>query len=177
MSIIGYGRDARLGDVLQETVATSDGLGWNNRTMLFMDALELDTLTVEGDCPIPDISPSSRLSREMILKAYNAFSSGTYSHVVTGLWGCGTFGGNKYVKCIIQWCAAALAGVPELRFVFSTPDQHKFGEELAQLLTGLRVHPVSVYRMVHILVNLKDAAHGVGPDGIFRYISEKIPQQ
>ncbi|OJJ54850.1 hypothetical protein ASPSYDRAFT_49933 [Aspergillus sydowii CBS 593.65] len=177
VSIIGYGRDARLGDVLQETVATSDGLGWNNRTMLFMDALELDTLTVEGDRPIPDISPSSRLSREMILKAYNAFSSGTYSHVVTGLWGCGTFGGNKYVKCIIQWCAAALAGVPELRFVFSTPDQHKFGEELAQLVASLLVNPASVYRMVHILVDLKAAAHGVGPDGIFRYISEKILQQ
>lgn len=141
--------------------------------MLFMDALELDTLPVEVDCPIPDICPSSRLSREVILKAYNAFSSGTYGHISTGLWGCGTFGGNRYVKCLLQWCAAALAGVPELRFVLSTPVQRVFGDELAQLSAELRVKHVSVCQMVDILVGLKDT-RGVGPDEVFMYISERI---
>lgn len=176
VSITGYGRDARLGDVLEESVANSDGMRWKRRTMLFMDALELDTLPVEGGCPIPDIYPSPRLSREMILKAYNAFSSDTYTHVVTGLWGCGAFGGNIYIKCILQWCAAALARVPELRLIFSTLEQHRFGEELTQLSTELRVNRVSVHRMVDILVDLKDAAHAVGPEGIFRYIRERITQ-
>ncbi|BCS28398.1 uncharacterized protein APUU_61446A [Aspergillus puulaauensis] len=176
VSITGYGRDARLGDVLQGSVANSDGMRWNSRTMLFMDALELDTLPVEGGCPIPDICPSPRLSREMVLKAYNAFSSDTYTHIVSGLWGCGAFGGNKYIKCILQWCAAALAGVPELRFIFSTPEQHRFGKELAQLSTELRVDRASVHRMVDILVDLKDAAHAVGPEGVFRYIKERISQ-
>jgi poly(ADP-ribose) glycohydrolase len=174
VSIIGYGRDARLGDLLPQSAANlHDGLWWRMRTMLFMDALELDTLPVEEDCPIPDICPSSRLSRDMILKAYNAFSSGTYGHVSTGLWGCGTFGGNRYVKCILQWCAAALAGVPELRFVFSTAEQHAFAEELAQLSMELQVKCVSVYRMFNILVELKDTP-GVGPDGIFTYIGQRI---
>ncbi|KAL2870402.1 uncharacterized protein BJX67DRAFT_345491 [Aspergillus lucknowensis] len=164
VSIIGYGRDAKLGKDFRSQVSKDHGtILWKNRTMLFMDALELDTLPVEGDSliPDPDIYPSSHLSRDMILKAYNWFSSDTYSHIVTGLWGCGTFGGNRYVKCILQWCAAALAGVPELRFVLSTTEQHRLGESLL------------MKQMCDILITLKDKIHDVGRDGIFTYVANE----
>lgn len=44
--------------------------------------------------------------------------------MVTGLWGCGAFGGNPEVKTIIQWCSASLAGVP-LRFIYE-PERDEF---------------------------------------------------
>jgi poly(ADP-ribose) glycohydrolase len=94
--------------------------------MIFMDALELDVLPVEGDSPIPDIHPPSRLSRELILKAFNGFSrsSDNYSHIVNGLWGCRTFGGNKHIKCTLRWCAAAnMVGVPVLRFILAGTEE------------------------------------------------------
>ena len=110
----GYGREARLGAVLKKGARD-----WKGRTMLFMDALELDSET--GGRSIPDLLPGN-VDRELT-KAYTGFSSGlrlaaagTYAEVVTGLWGCRAFGGNKEIKTVIQWCAMSLAGVP-LTFV------------------------------------------------------------
>jgi hypothetical protein len=40
-----------------------------------------------------------------------------YEMVVTDLWGCRAFDGNKELKSMIQWCAALLAGVPALTFI------------------------------------------------------------
>jgi poly(ADP-ribose) glycohydrolase len=173
LTIHGYGREARLDRIL---TAGAD-LEWKNRTMLFMDALELDILPVEYDSLIPDIYPSWRMERDMLLKAFNAFSSsesGNYSHVVTGLWGCGTFGGNKYVKSMLQWCAAALAGVPVMRMVLAeTEEQKSFGEELKKLDSKLRENKeiVSVKQMFDILLELKGSIRHVGAEnGIFDFI-------
>ncbi|KAL3465007.1 hypothetical protein BJX64DRAFT_253624 [Aspergillus heterothallicus] len=174
VSIIGYGRSAKLAEVLECPEFRAQGhRSWKNRIMLFMDALELDVLPVEGDSLIPDIYPLHRLARDMILKAYSGFGSGEYSHIVTGLWGCGTFGGNRYIKCILQWCAAALAGIPELRFVLSTAEQHHFGEELARFVESSQPTSVSVKQMFDDLVSLKDVIHDIGPEGIFQFLAEK----
>jgi poly(ADP-ribose) glycohydrolase len=112
----GYGRDARLRTVLEK-----DAWDWTRRTMLFMDALELDSYETGPGLPVPDLLPGN-VDRELT-KAYAAFNSalnlvGTesavavYTEVVTGLWGCRAFGGNKEIKTLIQWCAASVAGVP-----------------------------------------------------------------
>ncbi|KAL2818508.1 hypothetical protein BDW59DRAFT_152005 [Aspergillus cavernicola] len=173
-SIHGYGRDAKLAEAFRKpSPSPSDSLQWKNRTMLFMDALELDVLPVAGDSLIPDIYPSSRLFRDMILKAYNAFSSETYSHIVTGLWGCGTFGGNRYIKCILQWCAAALAGIRVLRFVFATSEQRLFGEEFATFVTKVQRNCIAVKQMFDLLTSLS-SIHEIGPDGIFTFIADQI---
>jgi poly(ADP-ribose) glycohydrolase len=90
--------------------------------MLFMDALELDSFETGAGLSVPDLLPGN-VDRELT-KAYTAFSSGQpvnpaagrYTEVVTGLWGCRAFGGNKEIKTVIQWCAASLADVP-LAFV------------------------------------------------------------
>jgi poly(ADP-ribose) glycohydrolase len=116
----GYGREAKLSIVLKK-----GAWDWRSRTMLFMDALELDLSDTGEGFSVPDLLPGN-VDRELT-KAYSAFSSGlklsstelataAYVEVVTGLWGCRAFGGNKEIKTVIQWCAASIAGV-SLAFV------------------------------------------------------------
>jgi poly(ADP-ribose) glycohydrolase len=116
----GYGREAKLSAVLKKS-----SWDWRARTMLFMDALEFDSFETGAGLSVPDLLPGN-VDRELT-KAYTAFSSGQpliavnpsaarYTEVVTGLWGCRAFGGNKEIKTVIQWCAASLADVP-LAFV------------------------------------------------------------
>lgn len=80
---------------------------WQSRTMLFMDALEIDM--IESPKTLPDLDPKN-VEREW-RKAYTAFSSGKYQSVYTALWGCGAFFGDATVKISIMWCAASAAGV------------------------------------------------------------------
>ncbi|KAI0440921.1 poly glycohydrolase-domain-containing protein [Xylaria telfairii] len=78
---------------------------WRRRTMLFMDALELDVESDENG--LPDLAPEN-LIRDLN-KAAIAFSSDSYETVYSTLWGCGTFGGDPFVKVILLWCAASAA--------------------------------------------------------------------
>ncbi|KAI3324422.1 hypothetical protein HD806DRAFT_67943 [Xylariaceae sp. AK1471] len=78
---------------------------WRQRTMLFMDALELDIESEENG--LPDLAPES-LERE-VNKSAIAFSSGPYQVVHSPLWGCGAFGGDPFVKVALLWCAASAA--------------------------------------------------------------------
>lgn len=83
----GHGRDARLKEVLTpdydfDTIRFSI---WHRRTMVFMDALELDSHDTTH--LVPDLLPG-HVEREL-RKAYTAFSSPydtSYNEVVTGLW-------------------------------------------------------------------------------------------
>lgn len=132
ISMKGYGRGARLDKVLKPDYdcANTAGSMWPRRTMLFMDALELDMFDSTG--PLPDLLPG-HVDRE-IRKAYTAFSSKpledeSYTGIFTGLWGCGAFGGDWQVKTIIQWCAAAMGGVP-LHFVCAEDKQYLFATNL-----------------------------------------------
>jgi poly(ADP-ribose) glycohydrolase len=177
VSIKGYGRDAKLDQVLPSLNGTpEDFYQWKHRTMLFMDALEMDILGAESNCSIPDIHPPRRLSREMVSKAYNAFRSDSepYSHIVTGLWGCGSFGGNKYVKCLLQWCAASLAQVPVLKFILSGSEQKAFAEELAQFTIKLRRADVTMRQVYEALAGMKDCDYEVSADGVFDYIMDQL---
>ncbi|KAJ5368453.1 uncharacterized protein N7496_008213 [Penicillium cataractarum] len=177
VSIKGHGRDARLDQILPSSFCgPGDIYRWKDRTMLFMDALEMDVIGAESDSPIPDIYPPTRLSREMILKAYNSFRSvgQPYSYIVTGLWGCGTFGGNKYVKCLLQWCAASLAQIPALRFVFAGPEQQKFSEEFARFALRVIRKDVTIRQVFEALVAMKDCGYEVSTDGVFDYMADQL---
>lgn len=178
VSIKGYGRDARLDETLPSSISTpeEDIYRWKDRTMLFMDALEMDIIGVDTNLFIPDIHPSTRLSREMILKAYNAFHGDAepYSHIVTGLWGCGAFGGNKYVKCLLQWCAASLAQVPALRFVFAGSGQQEFAEEFARFAVRLTGKHVTVRQVFEALAAMKDFGDKVSAHGVFDYMGDQL---
>ena len=105
ISMKGYGREARLDKVLAPKYNdTNPALSvWPRRTMLYMDALELDMFDTEGQ--VPDLLPE-HVERE-IRKAYAAFNSKPsrnegYTDIVTRLWGCGAFGGDWQIKTIIQ---------------------------------------------------------------------------
>lgn len=177
VSIKGYGRDAKLDQVLPSSnLAPEDFCQWKNRTMLFMDALEMDIFGAESSFSIPDIDPPTRLSREMISKAYNAFCSDgkAYSHIVTGLWGCRTFGGNKYVKCLLQWCAASLAQVPVLKFVFAGSDQEAFAKEFTLFATRVRQAKVTVKQIFEALAAMKDCGYEVGAGSVFDYMAGQL---
>ncbi len=80
---------------------------WRERTMLFMDALELDM--AEAGNRLPDLLPGN-IDRE-VRKAYTAFLSGGFSEVRTGLWGCGAFCGDPGIKMLLLWLAASMAGL------------------------------------------------------------------
>ncbi|PGH15445.1 hypothetical protein AJ79_02422 [Helicocarpus griseus UAMH5409] len=140
MAVIkGYGREARLDYVLTADYGLSSGdlqlSKWRQRTMLFMDALQLDQFGVSNG-EVADLPPG-HVDREL-LKAYNAFRGSTdegecniYSEIVTGLWGCGAFGGSPRIKTLIQWCAASMART-KLRIVLSGEEQGGFARELSK---------------------------------------------
>lgn len=177
VSVKGYGRDTKLDQVLPSSnCSLQDFYRWKARTMLFMDALEMDILGAENNFLLPDIHPPTRISRDMISKAYNAFRSDDkpYSHIVTGLWGCGAFGGNKYVKCLLQWCAASLAQVPVLKFVFSGSEQKGFAEEFDLFVIKVEGKNFTVKQVFEALAGMKDCGYEVNADGVFDYIVDQL---
>ncbi|KAJ7150496.1 hypothetical protein C8R43DRAFT_1191752 [Mycena crocata] len=145
IEIAGYGRSAALAAILPAgTSTTTTARDWSQRTMLFMDALELDSYDTSD--ATPDLLPGN-VDREFT-KAYTAFASygeaGPYETVVTGHWGCRAFGGNREIKSMIQWCAASMARV-HLNFVCEKNDPfaanfRSFTSEVLQ--RGWTVHAV-----------------------------------
>jgi len=221
VSIRGYGADAWLEEVLvpdyvgRRQFTASDTVSentlipptfskWQLRTMLFMDALQLDSNDLSGvtGAGLPDLFPG-HLSRE-VMKSYNAFSSGSlissilstpssdsarvptkgYGMIATGLWGCGAFGGNNQIKSTLQWCAASLAEVPVLQFICSSEEQHLFAADFknfADRLSGFDKAP-SVRDVFDTLLGLEREmlANGhvaIKVDRIFDYCLQRIAEK
>jgi len=141
VSLKGYGREAYLDKLLEPDYDPKNAMSsiWRKRSMLFMDALELNMF--DGEELVPDLLPG-HVERET-RKAYTAFSSRRsyeegFTEIFTGLWGCGAFGGNWQIKTIIQWCAAAMSGV-NLHFICAGDQQHAFAVALEDfVLYGLK---------------------------------------
>jgi poly(ADP-ribose) glycohydrolase len=145
VSIKGYGRQARL-----DSIIDAPALPWARRTMLFMDALELDAF--DGTIEVPDLLPG-HLDREL-MKAYTAFASREpmpYEEIVTGLWGCRSFCGDEQIKTLLQWCAASLANVPLMTMVISE-ERAGFIEKLTHFSTAVCAHDTTV-REVYCALN------------------------
>ena len=135
ISMTGYGRDAHLYKNLELDPPSAGHFSkWRRRTVFFMDALELDAHDTSQ--LTPDLLPGN-VDREL-QKAYTAFSSlrnctQGFEVVVTGLWGCRSFGGNRQIKTIIRWLAASLAGT-KLLFVCAGKDHETFSVELRSFI-------------------------------------------
>lgn len=93
-------------------------------------------------------------------KAYSGFScritrddpdKGHMAQIATGNWGCGAFGGDKYLKTLIQWLAASRAGRDVKYFTF-TKDQ-EFSQRQTQLAEKLRDQNVTVGTLYQLLVS------------------------
>lgn len=163
----GYGRDANLTKIIEldrPGFMTSIPSRCRERTVLFIDALELDSFDTRE--LTPDLLPGN-VDREL-RKAYTAFSFArnrdgqAFEVVITGLWGCRSFGGNRQIKTIIQWLAASLAGT-KLRFVCSSKDQEDFATELRFFVAECSGHDWTVGHLLRELRDLRpeddDARH------------------
>lgn len=151
IAISGHGRHIELGEQLDVgDDPVTHRLTWQNRAMLFADALELDGYSE----PLPDLM-AGNVKREFD-KALTAFASGTqkYSKIMTGLWGCGAFGGNPAVKALIQWSAASTAGVP-LVLTCSNHDHSIFGEQLIVFVDDVLAEGVSIEELMKSLEDLR----------------------
>ncbi|KFY01501.1 hypothetical protein O988_02699 [Pseudogymnoascus sp. VKM F-3808] len=160
VAIAGYGRDARCAEVLRPSGGASmHHRKWAKRTMLFVDALELDVADRRGG--LPDVLPGN-VEREL-RKAYTGFRASHVAHeggprepfsvIYTGFWGCRTFGGNPDIKALIQWCAASLAGSP-MKFICSTSEQHAFAAALRRFAEYASVTGVGANELLGILLDL-----------------------
>ncbi|KAF8158657.1 hypothetical protein K438DRAFT_2026069 [Mycena galopus ATCC 62051] len=169
VEMTGYARMAELASIVPLDAAHD----WSTRTMLFMDALELDGY--DGSSATPDLLPG-HVDRELT-KAHTAFASyggAPYETVVTGHWGCGAFGGNREIKSIIQWSAASMAGVP-LNFVCDKTGSFAsdFRSFTADALTGRW----AVHRVISILRDMSatDPGRRSGFHAVRSIMNEQCP--
>ncbi|KAJ7042286.1 hypothetical protein C8F04DRAFT_97868 [Mycena alexandri] len=147
VDLTGYARNAELASILP-----AGKYDWSQRTMLFMDALALDSYDTSE--LTPDLLPG-KLDRELT-KAYTAFVSygdAPYETIVTGHWGCRAFGGNKEIKSTIQWCAASMAGV-ELSFICDKNDS--FASKFRDFTSQILIRRCAVHEVLTVL-------RGMGP--------------
>ncbi|KFY80664.1 hypothetical protein V499_00492 [Pseudogymnoascus sp. VKM F-103] len=158
--IAGYGRDARCAEVLVPSGGSAIHHGkWAKRTMLFVDALELDMADRSGG--LPDVLPGN-VEREL-RKAYTGFRASyitcegnrrePFSVIYTGFWGCRTFGGNPDIKALIQWCAASLAD-SSMKFICSTSEQHEFAVNLRSFIEYTSTNGIRTDELLQILLDL-----------------------
>ena len=71
---------------------------WSQRTILAIDTIS---------CPQDQLGDVT-MSRELC-KAWTGFRSVSGRAISTGHWGCGAFGGDPNIKCLVQVIAACLA--------------------------------------------------------------------
>ncbi|CAE7211362.1 Parg, partial [Symbiodinium pilosum] len=92
---------------------------------------------------------------------------------VTGLWGCGAFGGDMELKFVIQWISCSLTPSVE-NMVFCPFDQHKnlAAAGLLDLLSAL-TGKVSVKTVLDLLVD----AEYQSSNNTFRYLLDKLKQR
>ena len=107
---------------------------------------------------------SNEFSRQSILrelnKAYSGFSclsagddpeKNCRAKVATGNWGCGAFGGSRYLKTLIQWLAASRAGREVMYYTFTKEEE--FSEKQVQLVEKLRGKGMTVGVLYQLLVS------------------------
>ncbi len=138
------GRYKGIGRQVKFVEPWSEARDWSSRSIIAMDALELDV--EESQDQILEVMPQN-LHRELN-KAYCGFApfrGEPFSLVSTGHWGCGAFGGHKYTKALIQVMAAVAA---KTRLVFhDIPETQDFLPQLVRFLALLGRHDVTVGKL------------------------------
>ena len=134
-SYSGYGPTFEwAGSYVDDT--TRDAWGRRESYLVAMDALVVKHSAAQ-------FKPG--LLRRELDKAYCSFSSsvntpcGRLGAVATGNWGCGAFGGDKRLKALLQWLAAAAVGRDVVYFTFGDVGLQKDLHILQQELAGLNV--------------------------------------
>jgi hypothetical protein len=71
----------------------------------------------------------------------------TYPHsIATGNWGCGAFGGDAQLKCLLQWLVASYVGCDKLHYCTFAQEDLDMLETLA-----VKLQPCSVAYLAYLL--------------------------
>jgi len=113
-----------------------DELGRRDTTIVAMDAVQLKK---------PKKQYSPQLLERELNKAYCGFhdprATPPLPAVATGHWGCGVFGGDRYLKSILQQMAATVARRDVAYFTFSDDE---FGDKLAKMVASLKEKHITI---------------------------------
>ena len=133
----GYGRAARY------TGQFSPSWDWSERKILAIDAISR-----------PQDQLGDLTMRRELRKAWQGFSSVRGSRVSTGHWGCGAFGGDQNIKCLVQVIAASLAGVKLDFYCFGDKNFHAAFQSALKVMEGKSVewvwNKIVQYRAVKV---------------------------
>lgn len=151
----GFGREVKF------VGPWNDVWDWEQRCLVAMDALELDYYQDDNDPEIKDLKESN-IKRELN-KCFCGFYSvsdnmGQRSHrhdacandtntlvtIATGHWGCGAFGGNNYVKALIQLMSASVAKVNLVFYDVSLSGRNTFMDEFLGTIDFLKRRETTV---------------------------------
>lgn len=123
--------------------------------------------------PHEDVQFQKKSILRELNKAYSGFtcriagddlSAGKMAPVATGNWGCGAFGGNRQLKCIIQWLAASRAGRAVKYYTFR---DKQFSHEQAKIIELCLAGEVTIGKLYELLVSNKERA-------VFQFIESKM---
>jgi poly(ADP-ribose) glycohydrolase len=128
-SYSGYANSFKFEKDFQDKIETDDE-GFKKKEMIAIDAVPFSffgSQTIQFE--------KQYIDRELI-KAYCGFfdSTGNMNPIASGNWGCGMFGGNIYLKSVIQLLAA---GEQKRDFVYCSFGQEEFSENLKKLHDSL----------------------------------------
>lgn len=167
-----------------EQFSTYSHYGWNfTYTGPYTDTNPVDdrqrrSVSITAIDAVPFSGASLQFKKQNILrelnKAYCGFSSTVIGDdiatpslipVATGNWGCGAFGGDKYLKTLIQWMAASRAG---RNVKYSTFKDTKLSERQSQLTEKLLSKEVTVGKLYRILLSYS------GTEDLFDFVDSVV---
>lgn len=171
----GFGREVKF------VGPWNEAWDWEQRCLVAMDALELD-FQEENDTEIKDLKESN-LKRELNKSYCGFHSVSKYhspngtSHgqdnpdqksdphdtcandakpsvtIATGHWGCGAFGGNKYVKALIQLMSASVANINLVFYDVSLSGSNTFMAEFLDTIDFLKRQETTVGELYSALLS------------------------
>lgn len=167
-SYTGYAQSFQwVGDHIDLTVRDD----WGRRQV---QIVAIDALVFHG--PYAQFKPG--LMRRELDKAYCGFmdcdktSCGRGMAVATGKWGCGAFGGNPYLKTILQWMAASAANRD---MVFFTFDSQQLQEDIHSIHKCIEARSISVAELWRILnLYYSECIVPKQSTALFRFLDTKL---
>ncbi|VUZ45016.1 unnamed protein product [Hymenolepis diminuta] len=133
----------------------------------------IDAIPFNKTEPQFDIAPI----RRELNKAYAGFSDDLAPYrplpkvVVSGNWGCGAFGGNKELKCLIQLMACAHAGKS---LAYCTFSDDKFAKRALEIYEALCSSSCTIEQLWNILITLDVPRLNNRTINIFEMVMEKL---
>lgn len=92
--------------------------------------------------------------------------------VAGGNWGCGVFGGDYELKCLVQWVACGIAGKRLHYFPFDNPAYAAFAPRLAARFSPRCTPPLTTANLLSFLYSLEDASDEEGNGAVAQDVAD-----